>query len=91
MVTKAVIPIAGSGTRMAPVSCVVPKAMLALPASTSAMLPVLHWILSEAATAGAGEVLLICSPDQVGTVQRYLDIDPDPGLPALPGSIHIEL
>ena len=91
MVTKAVIPIAGSGTRMAPVTRVVPKAMLALPAGTSAMLPVLHWILAEAAAAGAKEALLICSPGQVDTVQRFLDVGLDPGLPALPGNIHIEL
>jgi len=91
MISKALIPIAGTGTRMAPVTHAMPKAMLPLPAGPSSMLPVLHWILAEVAAAGVGEAMLICSAGQVDIVQRYLEVASSAGLPKLPGKIHMEL
>lgn len=78
---KAVIPVAGLGTRLRPLSAVVPKAMMPLPVCTDstrqdgamAVLPVLHHILAEAAAAGVREAAVVVSPGQEEMLQRYLD------------------
>jgi len=72
MVRKAIIPIAGLGTRMAPISKVVPKAMLPLPDGHRSVLPVIHWICAEAALGGVEEVLIVASSWQRDLVDRYL-------------------
>lgn len=62
----AIIPTAGRGTRMAPASAVIPKALL--PVGTW---PMLHWALDEAVEAEIGGVILVISPDQQ-LIREYL-------------------
>jgi UTP--glucose-1-phosphate uridylyltransferase len=63
MIHQAIIPIAGLGSRIAPLSAAVPKALLPLPDP--------HFILSEAATAGVSEALLVVSPQHAEPLRRY--------------------
>jgi len=72
MVCKAIIPIAGRGRRMRPVTAVVPKALLPLVDSAGRVQAVVHRILLEAASAGITEAALIVSPGQQSLVQDYL-------------------
>lgn len=90
MVRKAIIPIAGRGTRLHPLTKVVPKAMLPLPAGGGRLLPVIHWICSAAHSAGVEQVLLVASPSQRDLVERYLDQAGDEA-PAIPGRIDIAI
>lgn len=89
MIDKAVIPIAGVGTRLYPYTRVVPKAMLPLPHGERAVLPVVHWICAEAAAAGIERVLLIVSPSQRRLVRDYLSLAFDKRLPALPADLEL--
>jgi len=72
MIRKAIIPIAGAGSRLRPITSVLPKAMVPLPAGPQALVPVLHWICAEAAFGGVSEVLLIVSPAHRSLVADYL-------------------
>ena len=67
MVPWAVIPTAGSGTRLLPASAVLPKVMLPV-----GLCPMVHWAVRESALAGARAVLVIVSPQQP-LVRRYLE------------------
>jgi UTP--glucose-1-phosphate uridylyltransferase len=73
MVRKAVIPIAGLGTRMLPISAAVPKALLPLVDADGAGRSVLHVILAEAAAAGVEQACVVVSPGQQGPVAAYFD------------------
>ena len=64
-VRKAVIPVAGFGTRMLPASRSVPKVML--PVFDT---PAIHYAVSEAAEAGIEHVIFVVSPGQ-GAVTDY--------------------
>ncbi len=66
MIHRAVIPVAGKGTRMAPISSG-PKALLPLGGRT-----VLTYLLDEAAHAGLQEVVLVVSPATRGEFEAYL-------------------
>lgn len=72
MTIKAVIPIAGLGTRMTPWSPAVPKALLPLVDSAGRLRCVLHWVCAEAASAGVQDVAVIVSPSQRPAVTEYL-------------------
>ncbi len=56
-VRKAVIPAAGHGTRMHPVSKTVPKELLPIGSK-----PAVHWVVEEAAAAGLTEIAVVLSP-----------------------------
>lgn len=71
VIDKAVIPVAGLGTRLRPVSAVVPKAMFPLVDPAGRLRTVLHLILAEAAAAGAGKAALIVSPGQEEMLRAY--------------------
>lgn len=58
-VRKAVIPVAGFGTRFLPVTKVVPKALLPVLDT-----PVIHLAVEEAAAAGIEHVVMVVSPHQ---------------------------
>lgn len=58
-ITKAVIPAAGLGTRLKPVTQVLPKELL--PVVTQ---PSLHIVLEEAVQSGLKEIILIISPEK---------------------------
>ena len=65
-VTKAIIPAAGLGTRMEPVSRVVPKELLPVGCK-----PAIHWVIEEAAAAGLQEIAIVLSPSK-GLIFEYL-------------------
>ncbi len=71
-VTKAVIPIAGQGRRMLPLSAAVPKALLGLVDGAGRCRAVLHWTAAQAAAAGAAELAIVMSPSQEAIVRAYL-------------------
>jgi UTP--glucose-1-phosphate uridylyltransferase len=54
---KAIIPAAGHGTRMLPVTRVVPKELLPVGSK-----PAIHWAIEEAAAAGLREIAIVVSP-----------------------------
>src|SRR5256885_12949477 len=56
---KAVIPVAGFGTRMLPAAKAVPKELLPILDR-----PTIQYVVEEAAAAGITDVLLITSPDK---------------------------
>lgn len=66
-VTKAVVPAAGLGTRMRPLTNVIPKELL--PLGTK---PVLHWVLDEIIAAGAREVAVVTSSAKP-LIQQYVE------------------
>lgn len=82
--TKAVIPIAGLGTRMGPLCRAVPKALLPLPAPGPGMRPVVHEILAEVSAADIDEAGLIVRPDHREAVSRYLEVARAEGADDLP-------
>ncbi len=84
MVTKAIIPVAGLGTRLRPISYVIPKAMMPLADRKGRMLPVLHYILEEAAAAGAEQAAVIVSPPHIDMLRRYMQTVVEMKMPHLP-------
>jgi UTP--glucose-1-phosphate uridylyltransferase len=72
MLNKALIPVAGLGTRMLPISSAVPKALLPLVDPAGRVRPVVHFVLREAAAAGARQIVLMVAPGQEETFQAYL-------------------
>jgi UTP--glucose-1-phosphate uridylyltransferase len=68
-IKKAVIPIAGFGTRMLPLSKSVPKELLPV-----AGLPVIHHVVSEAVAAGCQQILFISRPGK-RSVEQYFQPD----------------
>ncbi len=73
-IRKAVIPVAGLGTRFLPVSKVVPKELLPIGDK-----PVIHYVVEEAVKAGIEEIVLVCHSGR-DQVLRYFQ--PDPALSA---------
>jgi len=71
MIRKALIPIAGLGTRMGPLARAVPKAMFPLVTARDGARPVVHRLVSEALTAGIERIALIVSPAHADMVRGY--------------------
>ena len=71
IISKAVIPIAGQGTRMGPICKAVPKAMFPLVDSRGRLRPAVHHICMEASAAGIDRVALIVSPLTIDLLHRY--------------------
>ncbi|GAB3645652.1 UTP--glucose-1-phosphate uridylyltransferase [Glycomyces tarimensis] len=69
--TKAVIPAAGNATRFLPVTKAVPKELLPIVDK-----PVLEYIVEEAASAGAEDVVLVTARGKDSIVD-YFDVRPD--------------
>jgi len=65
-VHKAIIPAAGLGTRMEPVSRVLPKELLPIGSK-----PAIHWVVEEAASAGLSDIAIVLSPTK-GLIFEYL-------------------
>ena len=70
LITKAVIPAAGLGTRMLPAAKAVPKELLPVLDR-----PTIQYVVQEAADAGINEVILISSPVK-RSVERHFQPDP---------------
>lgn len=65
MIKKAIIPVAGRGTRMAPITNVIAKEML--PIGTR---PTLQWIVKEAVDSGIEQILFVINHEK-GMVAKY--------------------
>src|ERR1700742_1970986 len=71
MITKAVIPAAGFGTRMLPAAKAVPKELLPVLDR-----PTIQYVVEEAVTGGIGDVLLVTSRDKKA-VEDHFDRNPE--------------
>ena len=87
MIEKAVIPVAGLGTRMGPLSAAIPKAMLPLVDRAGRVRPVVHHICAEVAAAGIDSAAIIVSPNQAEMIKSYLAAARDEGEHDLPKEI----
>jgi UTP--glucose-1-phosphate uridylyltransferase len=72
VISKAVIPAAGLGTRFLPATKALPKEILPVVDK-----PVIEWGVEEARSAGATEVVLVTSPGKEVLLRHY---EPDPEL-----------
>jgi len=72
-ITKAVIPIAGLGTRLRPITSAVPKALLPVPGPNGQPIAVLHHILLEAAAGGIESAAVVISPAHERMIADYLE------------------
>lgn len=68
-ITHAVIPVAGFGTRMLPLSKSVPKELLPL-----GNRPAIHYVVEEAIAAGIKHIVLV-GHAQKGAIENYFDIN----------------
>jgi UTP--glucose-1-phosphate uridylyltransferase len=68
-ITHAVIPVAGFGTRMLPLSKAVPKELLPL-----GNRPAIHYVVEEAIAAGIKHIVFV-SHAQKGAIENYFDIN----------------
>ena len=71
IITKAVVPVAGLGTRMGPICKAVPKALFPLVDARGRLRPLVHHICMEASTAGVERVALVVSPQTTDLLHRY--------------------
>lgn len=69
VISKAVIPVAGLGTRMLPASKSIPKEMLPIVDR-----PIIHWVVEEAVQAGITEIILVNHAAK-GAIEDYFDIN----------------
>lgn len=70
-IKKAVIPAAGLGTRMLPISRAVPKEMLPIVDR-----PAISYLVDEAVASGITDILIITNRDK-GIIEDYFDISPE--------------
>ncbi len=70
-IKKAIIPIAGYGTRLFPATKAVPKALFPIIAQDGFAKPIIQLIIEEALTAGIEEVCLVAQPQQVQPIADY--------------------
>ncbi len=68
---RAIIPVAGMGTRLAPVTRVLPKALFPLVCPDGSVRPVADWIAREALAAGAERVCFVTSAGQDELLRKY--------------------
>ncbi len=76
MIRKAVVPVAGLGTRMLPLTRSVPKEMLPLGRK-----PAIHRVVEELAAAGINQVLFITS-NRKQAIEAYFDLGSEVGGPS---------
>lgn len=70
-IQKAIIPIAGYGTRLFPATKAVPKALFPIIARDGIVKPIIQLIIEEALTAGVEEVCLVAQSQQVEPIANY--------------------
>jgi len=88
-VTRAVIPVAGLGTRMGPIAAAVPKCMFPLADAAGLLRPLLHHVCLAAADAGVADAAVVVAPHQAEPIGRYLAAAAKHSPDELP--IHVEL
>jgi UTP--glucose-1-phosphate uridylyltransferase len=77
LITRAVVPVAGVGTRLLPASRAVPKEMLPIVDR-----PVVHYVIEELARDGVRSALLVTARGKQA-IEDHFDLDPDPRLEIL--------
>ncbi len=77
-VRKAVIPVAGLGTRMFPYTKAVPKTLLPVVTPDGVAKPVIQVIVEEALSAGVEEIALIIQPEDEPRFRAYFQTDARP-------------
>jgi len=73
LIRKALIPVAGKGTRLMPVSSVVPKAMFPLVNGRNEIRSVLHVICQQVVSAGIETIAIVVSPRQIDMLREYFE------------------
>ena len=71
MIDKAVIPVAGLGTRIGALARVVPKAMFPLVGADGIIRPVIHCICAEAASAGVSQAIIVVLRQHLRMIRQY--------------------
>ena len=71
MIKKAVIPIAGYGTRLFPATKAVPKALFPIIDQDGIAKPIIQLIIEEALAAGVEEVCIVAQSQQVEPITTY--------------------
>ena len=74
-IKKAIIPIAGYGTRLFPATKAVPKALFPIIDQDGIAKPIIQLIIEEALSAGVEEVCLVAQPHQVTPITDYFTGD----------------
>ena len=87
MIRRAIIPVAGLGTRLMPMTAVLPKALFPLVDSAGRVRAVLHQVLAEAAAAGVRHAGVIVSPGQRELLEQYFAAARAAGADDLPSRI----
>lgn len=77
-IRKAVIPLAGHGLRMLPVTRAVRKALFPIVDVRGRVCPVLQLITEEAVSAGIEEICLVIAPEDEATIRAYFSRLPGP-------------
>ena len=85
VVSKAVIPVAGLGTRFLPATLAVPKVMIPI-----LNYPSLHYCIEEVIDSGITNIILIISESQREVIESYF-IHHDPLVSALTDKANIDL
>lgn len=88
MFQKAIVPIAGKGTRLMPVTSVVPKAMFPIVCRSQTIKCILHLILEQIISAEIEHVGIIVSRWQIDMVKQYFRSFLEDNIGRLP--VHIE-
>lgn len=87
-VRKAVIPVAGLGTRMFPYTKAVPKTFLPVITPEGVAKPVIQVIIEEALSAGIEEIALVIQPEDEQRFRDYFQTDARPAtLAKLPSAL----
>jgi len=90
-VRKAIIPVAGLGTRMYPYTKAIPKTFLPIVTHAGIIKPVIQIVIEEALSAGVEEVALIIQPDDESTFRQYFIEPTNPAVLAkLPPALRAE-
>lgn len=76
-IRKAVIPAAGYGTRLLPITKVIPKELLPIGNK-----PAIQYVVEEAVASGIEEIILVCHPSKTAIVDYF---KPDPALKSFLG------
>ena len=87
MIQKVVVPVAGKGTRLMPLTSAVPKALFPLMDRSKRIKAVLHVLLDEVRDAGINDTCIIVSPGQKEVISRYLDVALNSNEASLPSRI----
>lgn len=83
-IKKAIIPIAGYGTRLFPATKAVPKALFPIIDQDGIAKPIIQLIIEEALSAGVEEVCLVAQPHQVTPITDYFTGDVPEAIRAKP-------